>query len=151
MKIFSRREGLRGIHVFAMLVGIVCLAIVGCGPSDWGYVEGVVKLNGEPVGPGTLIFTPNDSGNTTSAIAHFGEDGRYTVMRPGEKPGAPIGEYRIRVEAGGEGTFGEENAGSPTQPVIPRQYLGYGANLTANIQPGDNKIDFELSQQKPAS
>lgn len=131
----------------ATLLVAACVISTGCGRNDWGFVEGVVTLRGEPVGPGTLIFTPTGPEQTTSAIAHFGEDGRYEVKSPGNKPGAPIGEYRVRVEPGGEEDFGDEQSGPPPDAKIPRQLLGYGANLTATIKKGDNTINLELASQ----
>jgi hypothetical protein len=130
----------------ALLLLAICCA-GGCGRGDWGTAEGVVTLGVKPVGPGTLIFEPTDQAETRSGIAHFGEDGRYENLRSaGNEAGLPAGEYRIRVQAGGEESFGEEQAGPPPPSAIPPQYLNYGAGLTAKIEPGDNEIDFELER-----
>ena len=136
--------GARGWLARVSLVGLLCLASGGCGRSDWGYVEGVVTLHGEAVGPGTLVFEPVDSEQGRSAMAHFGEDGRYALKSAGNETGAPSGEYRVVVHAQGEGDFGDEQAGPPGEPSIPPRYLGYGAGLTATVEAGSNTINLEL-------
>lgn len=140
----SSSAPMRSWLVAAGLVAAAC-ALGGCGRSDWGYVEGVVTLEGEPVGPGTLLFEPAGPGQTKSAMAHFGEDGRYELMSPGDELGAPVGEYHVAVYGGGEGSFGEEQVGPASQSQIPRRYLDPGTSgLTATVQQGNNTIDFNL-------
>jgi hypothetical protein len=128
-----------------LIISTICLA-GGCGPSDWGYVEGVVTLGGEPIGPGTLVFEPVSTDQTRSGIAHFGEDGRYQLVSAGNKEGLPVGEYRIRVDGKGEGSFGEERVGPPAASPIPQEYLQYRANLTATVESGSNTINLELKK-----
>ncbi len=103
---------------FTSVVPVVAvLALAGCGGSDWGYLEGTVKLNGQPVGPGTVTLEPI-TGEGAGAIARFGEDGKYKVTSARRKEGAPTGEYRVLIH-GGE-SFGEEQVAHARPPRFPR-------------------------------
>jgi hypothetical protein len=124
----------------------ICLIQGGCGSRDWGYVDGVVTLGGDPIGPGTLVFEPTGPDLTVSGIAHFDESGRYELKSAGNKTGVPVGEYRVRVDGKGQEDFTEERTGPPPAPAIPRQYLDYGAGLTATVESGNNTINLELKK-----
>jgi hypothetical protein len=85
-----------------------------------------------------------DSINASFAGAHFEEDGKYMLQSPGNKPGAPSGEYSIRiqdyVEDDGEGTA---NRSRPKK--IPTKYLDPAkSGLTARVVTGENTFDFDL-------
>jgi hypothetical protein len=132
----------------APILGAVCLALIGgCGGGDWGYVQGVVKLDGQPVGPGTLILEPADpQASSRAVIAYFGEDGGYELKTAADEPGVPAGEYRVRIYGRGGAEFTEESATPPPPSKIPPRYSDYSTSgLTANVQPGDNTINFELN------
>ena len=118
----------------------------GCGESDWGQVEGVVTLRGEPIGPGTLIFEPTSPELTRSGMGQFAEDGHYEIKSAGNEAGLPAGEYRVRIHAEAGEDFGEERVGPPPESAIPPQYLNYGAGLMATVEPGSNTINLELEQ-----
>lgn len=128
----------------------VCLALGGCGGGDWSYVQGVVTLDEEPVGPGTLIFGPAGPEPSSKAlIAYFGEDGRYELHSAADESGVPAGEYRVRVYGRGGADFTEEQARPPQdqQSEIPPRYSDYSTSgLTASVQPGNNTIDFPLER-----
>ena len=129
-----------------MLIALVCCA--GCADPDWGYVTGTVTVSGQPVGPGSLMFDPVRPGDntTTSAIAHFREDGRYELKSAGNRTGAPAGEYRVMIHGRSEEAFGDEAIDSTTPSQIPARYMDYSrSGLTASVQPGRQEINFELA------
>jgi hypothetical protein len=130
----------------AAKVAAICVTLGGCGQNDWAYVDGVVTLGGEPIGPGTLVFEPISSEQTRSGMAHFADDGRYKLKSAGNKEGLPVGEYRVRVDSRGEEAFGEEWVGPPPASPIPQEYLQYGAGLTATVESGSNTINLELKK-----
>ena len=118
------------------------LLLAGCGSQDWGYLNGTIKLNGQPVGPGTITFEPVDA-QRAGAIASFGEDGTYSVMSAGRKEGAPAGEYSVAI-VGGE-SFGEEVAGPrPASKISQRYSTPATSNLTVTIERGTKTVDFDL-------
>ena len=68
---------------------VILCAICGCSDDKWGYVSGRVTLQGKPVGPGSMMFEPENPPTVTtpSAIAHFREDGKYTLKSAGNRNG----------------------------------------------------------------
>jgi len=118
------------------------LFVAGCGGEDWGYLEGKVKLNGTPVGPGSITLEPVD-GTRAGSVGSFGEDGRYSIMSAGRKEGALPGEYRVLIH-GGE-NFGEETGGPPPASKIPARYGDMASSdLRVTIEPGKKTLDFDL-------
>jgi hypothetical protein len=115
----------------------------GCGKSDWGYLEGTVKSNGQAVGPGTITLEPAD-GIGVGAMAFFQADGKYSVMSAGRKAGTRTGEYIVTVQ-GGE-SFGEENPGPRPKSAIPPKYAdAKTSGLKVTIEPGTKNFDIELA------
>ena len=143
------RFTLRRIGFVFVLFG--CL--IGCGSSDWGYVKGVVTLEGQPVGPGTLIFDPvgPDRGSDPSSTGHLNAQGEYTLMSAGKKKGkegAPVGDYRVTIMGGDFSSFAEEmTTHEEATSLIPARYQSPEAGLTANVAAGNQTINFELKKQ----
>jgi hypothetical protein len=118
------------------------LFFVGCGSQDWGYLDGTVKLNGQPVGPGTISLQPIDA-DRAGSMASFGEDGSYSVMSAGRKEGAHTGEYLVLIH-GGE-NFGVEETGPKPKSAIPTRYGDPNTtDLKVKITPGSQTVDFDL-------
>lgn len=124
--------------------------LIGCGGSDWGYVTGVVTLEGQPVGPGTLIFDPVGP-NRASSTGHLNAQGEYTLMSAGKtkgKAGAPVGDYRVTIMGGDSSSFAEEmTTREEATSLIPARYQSPEAGLTANVTAGKQTINFELKKQ----
>lgn len=126
----------------ALIVVAALLVASGCGKSDWGYLRGTVKLNGQPVGPGTLQLQPIDATHA-GAMASFGDDGNYSVFSSGRKDGAHTGEYKVIVSGGEE--FGLEDPGPKPKSNIPARYSNSDTtDLKVTIEPGKQNFDFEL-------
>ncbi len=127
--------------------------MIGCGSSDWGYVTGVVTLEGQPVGPGTLIFDPAgpDRRGEPSSTGHVNAQGEYTLMSAGKKKGkkgAPVGDYRVTIMGGDSSSFAEEmTTQEEATSLIPARYQSPEAGLTANVVAGNQTINFELQKQ----
>lgn len=134
----NRRTGRFGRIVIALaLVGLG-----GCGGEDRGTLEGVVKVNGVAVGPGAISLDPVD-GSRAGALGSFGEDGAYTIIGGGRKPGALPGEYRVGIVGGKK--FGAKPTGPQPPSKIPARYGDpVTSGLTVMIEPGQNTKDFEL-------
>lgn len=127
------------------LAALVCLQ--GCSDSNWGYVEGTVTVNGQPVGPGSMMFEPENASVTTpSAIAHFREDGKYVLKSAGNKNGAPVGTYFVMIHGRSEEAFGDEVVDPNHKSAIPAKYLNHRVSgLKAEVKPGKQTIDFDLT------
>jgi hypothetical protein len=131
---------------FRMAAGVAAVScylvlFAGCSSNDRGYVIGVVRLNGQPVGPGTVVLEPVAPG-MPGAIAPFGEDGKYKVVSSGKKEGAHVGEYRVTITAGDSGS---ENVDPKAKMKIPARYSNVAtSNLTLTVEPKNNEKDFDL-------
>jgi len=120
----------------------------GCSDKNWGYVTGTVTVKGQPVGPGSMMFEPEnpESVTTPSAIAHFREDGKYTLKSAGNREGAPVGTYLVMIHGRSEEAFGDENIDPNEKSAIPKKYLNHRlSGLKATVKPGQQTIDFDLT------
>ena len=133
---------------FAAFVATMLAASAGgCGSGDIGQVHGLITVNGQPVGPGSVFFDPiieEDTGQRP-AIAQFGSDGKYVLVMAGNVPGARVGKYRVTVRPN-SGDFGAEEAQvtGKASPIHPRYLNPDSSGLTADVVAGDQKIDFDL-------
>jgi hypothetical protein len=121
---------------------VLSLALVsGCGSSDWGEVTGTVRVNGQPVGPGSMNLEPVEPGKP-GAVARFAEDGRYAVISSGNKKGARVGQYRVSIIGG---AAGDEIVDPNAKGKIPAKYGNSAtSNLTLTVEPGSKEQDFDL-------
>jgi hypothetical protein len=130
------------MRLLVAVATIGILMIAGCGKSDWGYLNGTVLLNGQPVGPGMISLQAAD-GLRVGATAYFGADGKYKVISSGRKDGAHVGEYLVAIQ-GGE-NLDEENSGPRPKSNIPARYASSTTSkLKVTIEPGTKTFDFNL-------
>jgi hypothetical protein len=115
------------------------LLVAGCdsGP-EMGQVSGTVTLDGQPVRGLEVSFEPVDPSLGTTAIGYTQEDGSYALHYPGEREGAPVGEYIVRISGG------DDDDGPPIS--IPSRY-NRDTELRETIEAGDNPIDFPLESE----
>ena len=59
---------------------VILVVLAGCGGGSIGEVSGTVKVDGEPLKTGAILFVPAD-GKTQTAGGNI-EDGRYSVKVP---------------------------------------------------------------------
>ncbi len=148
MATYDRCTLWRNCFVFALFG---CL--IGCGSSDWGYVNGVVTLEGQPVGPGTLIFDPvlPDRVSGPSSTGHVNAQGEYKLMSAGKKKGkegAPVGDYRVTIIGGDSSSLADEmTTQAEATSLIPARYQNPEAGLTASVAAGKQTINFDLKKQ----
>jgi hypothetical protein len=125
----------------ALVVGL----LVGCGDKYGGRVEvsGTVKLKGQPIKAGHIIFEPL-GGQGTSATAPI-TDGNYKLLR---ESGLKPGKYLIRVTAGDGKTPANLNPDEPPGPG------GKGTNIMVKdlVPPEWNvrsKQEREVTSENP--
>jgi hypothetical protein len=89
------------------------------------------KSSSEPGWPARCVGTADDSGNYVLAWDDF-------------HSGAPEGSYKVMITA--TGTFEEgDDPDEPRQNAIPDRFGNPKASgLTAEVEPGDNVINFDL-------
>lgn len=121
-------------------IGLSLLTAVlaaGCGKGGLNEVTGKVTLDGRTV-PGLEVrFEPKDPGIGTTALGYTQADGTYKLHYPGDKTGAPAGEYTVTI-TGGE-------AGLDGPPVKVAAKYNSASTLTAIVKPGPNAINFDVT------
>lgn len=124
----------------------VVVAVVGCGGSKNVAIQGEVTLDGQPVGPGSIVFYP-EGGSGAPASAAI-ENGRYEI--PPER-GPTAGTYRIEIswpKKTGK-TIPSNDPGFTTEETveaIPPKYNSQ-TTLKAEISSSQSKHDFPLTTQ----
>lgn len=127
------------------VISVAAMLNVGCGKSDWSYVEGVVTVNGQPVGPGFVGFKPADPKAPGGGIGEFDGDGHYIVHSSGHKEGIPPGEYLVYVKGGALGDTGASETTSAAPGVIPGRYaLTTTSGLKVTVKPGKQTHNIPL-------
>jgi hypothetical protein len=134
-------------------------ALPGCG-SDLparAPVSGAITFNGQAVSAGTVTFYPSTG---RAALGKIQPDGSYRLTTFDDGDGAILGEHRVTIEATqvtgttAPTSFEEEvQRGRSGQPVgaatmtwlVPYEFADRATSpLTAQVQRGENRIDFHL-------
>lgn len=153
-------------------VAFVALAVVltvasGCGDSDQpelGLVSGTVTLDGAPLNNVAITFVPDDG---RPAMGKTDFDGTYQLTYIRDTLGCKLGHNRVQIgntdetememsleEELGLELEGDELDQEPTKQGssksapgrIPARY-NTKSELEANVQPGENTFDFNLSSE----
>jgi hypothetical protein len=161
MKLFrgivSRRSCSRGsrnlsrsaFRSFSLLFASVVLT--GCG-SDFSSVRGHITLDGKPLAAGeniavTVMFYP-ESGRGSPAAGVADEDGYYFVST-GARKGLPPGNYVVTLSAA-EFTPTSDGSMPTRKDLTPARYANPTlSGLRAEVKPGRNTFDIELSSSDP--
>ena len=122
---------------------VMLFFVVGCGGPEHpevGRVSGVVTLDGQPLAEATVMFQPT---NGRASIATTDSAGKYALTYLDGVPGALLGTHKviIRTEIPGED-------GQPpiAKEKLPKKYHEQ-TELTAEVGPGTNTFNFELTRQ----
>lgn len=127
---------MRRHHPISILVAAAALA-TGCGRRDvppLGLVTGTVTLDGSPLADTLVLFTPEGPGRTSQAVTDAA--GRYHLAYLRDIAGANVGRHVVRITTATEEHGGHER--------LPARYHRR-SELVADVQPGDNTIDFPLT------
>jgi hypothetical protein len=146
-----KRSGNFSLIVARLLACAVALAAAGCHRSGLNLadVEGVVTLDGAPVGEAAVMFMPVDSKLGPSASGVTDDQGRFTLTTA-NREGAVIGEHRVAISKS-EVTVVPQRRGLPiyrTKELIPPKYgMADSSGLIANVVDDENNFKFELSSK----
>jgi hypothetical protein len=125
-----------------MIGALLSLTHVGCGPS-LTPVTGTVKVNGEPINEGSIVFTPmaaQDSTDARIAIGPVQADGSYTLKSSANQNGAAPGKYKVSYLAP-DPVHDDKN----TAKMIQSQYAAMiPRTIEVEVKSGPNIIDIEL-------
>lgn len=132
----------------AMVAAIAMCLVIGCSkPSgpDLGYVEGDVTLDGKPLDGAEVQFEPSDA---RPSVAFTDENGHYVLKFTGSRDGATVGTHTVRILSarGSSGGEGDGPLVKARPELLPAKYH-VNSQLTANVQSGNNTIDFDLQSK----
>jgi hypothetical protein len=106
-----------------------------------------VTLDGQPVGPGAVVFAPLD-GTSNPADGAVQLDGSY-FLRTSRAIGLKAGTYKASVAVFDQPEVKPgERSMVPAKLVTPQKYADTETSgLQYTVEPGDNSIDIELSSK----
>lgn len=133
----------------ALLMSSVSM-VCGCGSdAKMAAVEGIVRLDGEPVPTGMVYFTPPVG---RSAAGQIQSDGTFRLSTFTDGDGAAVGTHAVSVVAfaGGSSsvTPGSEEVSERTS-LVPLHYtLADSSGLTFDVKPGvSNFAELDLKSE----
>ena len=141
---------------------VLCLGLVGCGPSDDGPklvpVSGTVTLNGQPLSSAHVTFLPTGETRGTGADGRTDAGGVFHLKARHRGPGAVAGTYKVviskMVKTDGSDITPEDATPpvlSGAKEVLPAKYSSHAAaTLTATVPEegsGDLKFDIKTSSR----
>ena len=119
----------------ALVTAVVLLAVAGCGDGR-AEVSGTVRMDGEPLKEGEIIFEATD--NATAAAAGKITDGRYSVrVGPGPK--------RVKILASRPTSKVDPVMGATAQEWALGPEYNSKTTLRINVKPGrQTGVDFTV-------
>jgi hypothetical protein len=135
-----------------------CLLFSGCSDRpELAKVKGTVTLDGKPLSQGSIVFEMPDRRPATGTITG-GQIVEVTTYDQGD--GAPVGQHKIAIAATSDAAAAvAANPGDATRQsgnymsgtsLIPTLYNDPNTSgLTAEIQPGENTLQFKLVSNPP--
>jgi hypothetical protein len=125
---------------------IVIALLMGCSSSTQeSQVIGSVKLDGNPIGPGMVVFAPIE-GDDKPATGSIDAAGNYS-LKTSRETGLATGKYKVAVSI----REMPQNVKRGDRPplgklLIPEKYeQSSTSGLEYSVEPGNNTIDIELS------
>ena len=135
----------------ALLIGFVLVLVSGCGSGNVGLVEGVVTMDGTALEGAAVAFHPTEG---RASIGRTDASGRYELGYIKNESGAVIGSHKVTVSTKIYDSEGMDSEGNPTMvngnpETMPPRYSNVSKTvLTAEVKPGSNQVDFELTSQE---
>jgi hypothetical protein len=129
--------------------------------ASFGQVQGVVTLDGQPLGTVEVAFLPDPSLGTRGATAncYTDEQGHYTLRTEREdRDGALVGHHRVVINditalpspGGLPGTDAREPAGPPKKNRVPPDFSDpFRTPFRIEVKSGPQTINLELVTPKP--
>jgi hypothetical protein len=127
------------------------LAAAGCGGGPtMGRVSGTVSAGGKPLDAGTVTFIATD-GQRPNATGAIQPGGSYKLQTAEPGDGAVVGDYQVAISDVDSSTYNNALPGAPVakpKSAIPSTYQdAKTSGLTARVERGNNKFDFDLKSK----
>jgi hypothetical protein len=121
--------------------------LTGCGDNKRASVWGKVTLDGQPLDQGVIEFFPAGD-NTGPSAGGTIENGQYEVA---SAKGVAVGTNKVTissVQKTGRSIQSKDAVHEERLEAIPPRY-NFESELTRDVQPGDNELNFELEGRIP--
>ncbi|MHC2066959.1 carboxypeptidase-like regulatory domain-containing protein [Bremerella sp. T1] len=125
--------------------------LFGCNSSGNSEVTGkITRTDGQAVTGGRITFTSQNP--PVSASSRIAPDGSYELssVEPGD--GAPAGRYQVTIVSKVSSAGGDDRSGrsiATSKSLVHEKYADLRTSeLTAEVNPGANSIDFEVDPPK---
>ncbi|MCL4206152.1 MAG: hypothetical protein KJ000_27015 [Pirellulaceae bacterium] len=147
-----------GAWGFAAVVLLIAVLAAGCGSSDPRgprmAVRGEVRLDGQPLSAGVILFHCGDGDDRLSAVGYI-EDGVFEIAaKDGPFAGTAAIEFQAKPIPQDQLEVELERAAKARKPPqlavvpIPPQY-GPQSELTVEVtRSGQNRFDFNLRSKR---
>lgn len=146
-----RRPGPRVAAVLLTVATGLLMGLSGCGEGDLPKVGvptfpvsgKVLRADGSPLPGGLVTFVPGDA-KAPKATGPIAQDGTFSLNTEGIAPGAPAGEFKVRIELDPQADM---SAYGPKRGLpFPAKYTKESTSgLTATVQAeGTNEFTFPL-------
>jgi hypothetical protein len=135
------------LRSFACPVLVVALAaLAGCGGAE-STVTGTVTLDGQPVGPGVIVFA-SAGGASNPSDGAIQVDGSY-FLRTGREEGLTPGDYHVGVTVLDQPAVKPgERSMEVAKYITPQKYAEPSTSgLQFTVEAGSNTIDVKLSSE----
>lgn len=138
-----KAKTMKNAFYLTIIAALMSTLVMGCSSKEYGYVTGVVSINGEPVQGAVVTFAPEGGGR--SAFGKTGADGVYELdYTPGVK-GAKIGPNRVSIATYMAPTLDDDR--KVVDPGSPERFPPeYNVNPTEvrEVESGSNQFDFDV-------
>ncbi len=139
-----------------LVFAVAAVASTGCGGirgPEWLAVEGEVRLNGQPLPAGVILFQPQDSTALRSMTAGI-QSGRFVLP---EAEGLLEGAYRVEIRQGANLGFPldddvafSQRGGKPMpREPLPAKYNRNSELIATVSREAENRFVFDLSAPRP--
>jgi|tagenome__1003787_1003787.scaffolds.fasta_scaffold19681011_1 hypothetical protein len=132
----------------ALAVAMILTLASGCHNSSMEpEVTGTVKLDGKPIGPGTIVFVPTEQGRKPVA-GSVESDGSYD-LKPSRMSGLSSGQYRVAVSIREMPRITKRGDRPPVGKLLtPEKYEDETkSGLQYQLEAGRNTLDIELASR----
>jgi hypothetical protein len=129
------------------------LLVTGCGPKppEFGEVEGIVRIGGQPHAGLVVRYFPDPAKGNNLPINAMGKtdaQGKYSlqhVFNGHEGPGAVIGWHRVLIEDASRGPTPQGQ--TPPPPLVSSTYSSPATTpLLKEVKAGSQTIDLDIAQ-----
>jgi hypothetical protein len=126
-------------------VAAILVMVAGCNQSALeSQVSGHVKLDGKPIGPGTVVFAPVNGGKP--ATGSIESDGSY-FLKTSRESGLSAGKYQVAVSIREMPKDVKRGDRPPLgKLLIPEKYeQSSTSGLEYQVEQGPNTIEIDLT------